>query len=486
MGQYLSGDYWVVGPITILSTEPPAADGRNGFEVSPASTRRQPYDSRAAGYDPSLLPALPLTVAPGASVVKMVSLAAWPGANPTYISSAMVLTVLAAPPPPGSYRPPYFRNNSRAAAAQWGAAQLRWDLYPSLPLPPAPRCPPAPAALCAPPPPLAEAVTQRYAMPQIDHINDFMGAQIHPTANMPGCHYGEAVAQAAGLAAARLLLDDAGAAQKAAAAHGLVQYGIDLGGILAGGGAWFANGGWQNGRKLVLGLAALVLGQGGMAALTGGVPVDPARSFSEDTEVWQAPGATAPGGVLWGTPFPYPAPSAEEAYWKLVVSGEGYRTQADPYGFVDGGPFSGGYYDFCCVYKPWKGEALPQLLSAPLAAIVGSPHLLAFVRRRHALGTWALPDPCAPPTGSCSDGSGRCAGWLGKPCGAGKGTCALDMRDYGVLFGPSNASKGACIPGGGRFPDLHGANRDGGDGGVPLVDRLYEALVVGGAVSASP
>jgi hypothetical protein len=75
---------------------------------------------------------------------------------------------------------------------------------------------------------------------------------------MPDCHYGEAIPQAAGLAAARLLLDDYNASAKAFAAAGLVQYGIDMGGIIAGGGNWLANGGWQNGRKLVLALSALV------------------------------------------------------------------------------------------------------------------------------------------------------------------------------------------------------------------------------------
>jgi hypothetical protein len=33
MGQYVSGDWWLVGPVTVISTSPEAADGRNGFEV---------------------------------------------------------------------------------------------------------------------------------------------------------------------------------------------------------------------------------------------------------------------------------------------------------------------------------------------------------------------------------------------------------------------------------------------------------------------
>ena len=154
MGFYVSGDIWVQGPITVIATSPPSLQGRHGFEVSPKSTSKQPYDSRAAGYDASLLPQLPLTVSPGDNLVKMVSLDSWPGGgNPTYISSAMIVTVVASPPPEGSYRPAYFRNNSAAAARTWAAGQVNWGLYPSLPLPPAPASPPAPLAQCEAPPP---------------------------------------------------------------------------------------------------------------------------------------------------------------------------------------------------------------------------------------------------------------------------------------------------------------------------------------------
>jgi hypothetical protein len=187
IGQYASGDYWVVGPITIIGTEPAAAAGRNGFEISPKSIHAQPYDARAAGYDAALLPSLPAVVSAGNNVVKMVSLASWPGGNPTFVSDAIIVTVVAAPPPAGAFRPPYFRNNSAVAAREWTTAQLRWDLYPSLELPPAPQCPPAPAILCTPPPALDDAVTQRYSMPQIDHMNDWSGGQIHPSVKLVMC-----------------------------------------------------------------------------------------------------------------------------------------------------------------------------------------------------------------------------------------------------------------------------------------------------------
>jgi hypothetical protein len=205
------------------------------------------------------------------------------------------------------------------------------------------------------------------------------------------------------------------------------------------------------------------------------------------------------------------------------------------YGFIDGGAVPGGYYDFCtlrahihaamhflawprvvgvgCVYKPWKGEALPQLLSAKLAALINSTEMLTFVKRRYSFGTWTLPDPCAAPTGECSDNSGRCSGCehcrdlrsvcgaiarpcavaishraafrclahagLKSPCGAGgKGKCLLDMKDYGVKFVPDNtAGPGKCIPGKGRFPSLHGQNVDAGDGANPFVERMFKSFM---------
>jgi hypothetical protein len=327
LGQYVSGGWWVLGPVTILATAPAAVLGQNGFELSPSSIHGQPYDSRAAKYNSSLLPSLPLTVSGGENVVKMASLDGWTGSNPTYVSSAMILTVVSEPPPPGSYRPAYFRGNPAAAAKQWTTKQLEWQNYPSLSLPPAPPCPRGHPEECEPPPSLNVSVTQRYAMPQIDHLNSYAGSTIHPTINMPGCHYGEAIAQASGLAAVRLLLDDSNEA-KANAAHGLVQYGIDIGAIIAGGGYWRCNGGWQNGRKIVLGLATLVLGETDMSALTSGVPINHNLDFSEDTEITIAPHATSPGGVVWGSTLLQP--SGEAAYWKLVVSGNGERIMADP------------------------------------------------------------------------------------------------------------------------------------------------------------
>ena len=55
----------------------------------------------------------------------------------------------------------------------------------------------------------------------------------------------------------------------------------------------------------------------------------------------------------------------------------------------------------------------------------------------------------------------------------------LDMKEYGVAFGPDNSTgtAGKCIAGKGRFPDLHGMNADGGDGANPFIERMFKSLV---------
>ena len=475
-GKYISGDYWVVGPATLVATSPAAAGGRNGFEVSPSSTFQNGLDSRTGTYNASLLPALPLTLKPGDSLLKVISGPDWKGSNPTYLQAAMVLTVVAEPPRPGSYRPGYFHTDGFVPPT-FHSAELQWATLPSIALPPAP---PGFGSPQFEPPPLSW-VQRRFAMPQLDHIFQYIGAEIHPVANMPGAHYGEPIAQDTGLAVSRLLLNDAPEA-KAAAAHGLVQYGIDIGAIVAAGNPnqWNANGGWQNGRKIVLGLAALVLGGENMTAVTGGYPVLPTQ-FSEDTEVTVSTITSAPGRVLWGSDTQGSYLSAA-SYWKLLVTGDGDKIQADPYGLIDGGGQPGGYYDFCCVFKPWKGSALPMLVSPALGKMVNSTPMVEYVKRRARSGYWTQPDVCAPPTGKCSDGSGNCKGYLNQPCGSsGKGKCVLDMSEYNTTWGM--AADGGCIKdtdaadGIGRFPSLHGTGADAGDGGVPFVDRLWASLV---------
>lgn len=181
-------------------------------------------------------------------------------------------------------------------------------------------------------------------MPQIDWLNNWVSREIHPTAAMPD--YGADIARDAGDAALKLLTSTI--APKASMAAAFVQWGIDSYGILRGGGSWPANGGHDNGRKIVMVFAALLLGDDGMAAaVRGAVPCTGGRCvFSEDGELARSPSHA--NITLWGGDSG--ENGWEESYWKLVTNPkcDGDRIVADPYGYIDGGFSPGDSYQ--CVH----------------------------------------------------------------------------------------------------------------------------------------
>lgn len=121
-GQFANGDYWVVGPLTIMGISPPSTEmnGRtmNGSMVnpSPKTGATQGYDSAMYGsygpyYDPALNVALnvspshALQLPSGSSLVSTISITT--AGNRPQLQTAAILTVLPSAPPQGSFRPPY-------------------------------------------------------------------------------------------------------------------------------------------------------------------------------------------------------------------------------------------------------------------------------------------------------------------------------------------------------------------------------------------
>src|SRR6185295_20409798 len=49
-GQFVTGDWWVVGPVTVSSVTPAPTAGRHGSAVNPRGGR-QGYDNRGGVYD---------------------------------------------------------------------------------------------------------------------------------------------------------------------------------------------------------------------------------------------------------------------------------------------------------------------------------------------------------------------------------------------------------------------------------------------------
>lgn len=122
VGQFITGDYWVLGPVTITGIDPPlsasGAGHRNGTMINAVSDRqgldgyRHPLYG-AIQYDERLNieagDGLPVTVEAGNSVISAI------GRNEDardqrftpILRAVAVLTVVSEPPPADAFRPPY-------------------------------------------------------------------------------------------------------------------------------------------------------------------------------------------------------------------------------------------------------------------------------------------------------------------------------------------------------------------------------------------
>lgn len=258
VGQFANGDYWVVGPVTIIKIDPASVEvnGRiiNGSMVNPSPRldRRQGYDSamyeryaRAEDYDPSLNVARPngrvlsesspLVLQPNCSLVSTVSTAEANGS--TQLKTAAVLTILGSSAPEGSFRPSYSGTDK---TIRFHTSQLSYNLLASLK--PVPNTP------------ALSTVERYYERPWLDHIPGWPGRSHHPVDNMP--NYDREVITQVGIAALMLNLnfDDQ---KKETLLVRFIQVGIDNYGVIQDGGRenWLQD----SGRKFPILFAGLML-----------------------------------------------------------------------------------------------------------------------------------------------------------------------------------------------------------------------------------
>lgn len=275
-GRFCNGDHWVIGPVKVtgISTDLHAPGfsprpGEDGSMVNPGTNAKQGYDNRLSSYEEKLNAGLPggkpvspdnpLALAANSSLVSMVSWLyrtpedAEPGiprfnggtrAPRPVTRSAAVLTVLDAAPPEGSFRPPYAGTDKtiRFFVRDIDRSKLK-------------NLPPVSGM---PDPTRMEAQFER---PWIDHVNEFLGAMVHPSENMP--NYGREMATQINDAILALNIDFSqlpGSPSKDPLLIRMLQLGIDLAGIADAGGHWPANGGHHQGRKLPILFTGLILG----------------------------------------------------------------------------------------------------------------------------------------------------------------------------------------------------------------------------------
>jgi len=296
VGQFVNGDYYVVGPVTVVEIAPRPRFGldveddeldhreksrlrdpkhrlRNGSMLNPPAVQRVGYDSGIRNYfRPELAARLPIKMKPGDSLVSTVSLKIGEKNGFPYhgsgrvrgehdnspVKTAAVLTCMAEPQPPDAFRPSYCDPTNEVYLAR----NLRRELLRQLPRPDnAPKL---------------DTWVRVFQRPWVN--TGFFGFD-QPMENMP--HYGQWVGQAQSMAGLMLMLDFP-PAEKERLLINVVQVGIDYWGVVCGGHpGWQGWGGHGSGRKFPIVFAGILLGDEKMAAPT---KTFPKVNFGEDNQ----------------------------------------------------------------------------------------------------------------------------------------------------------------------------------------------------------
>lgn len=256
-GQFANGDYWVVGPVNIVSISPKSTNnsGRvmNGSMINPSViTGTHGYDSScfAGIFDETLNVALsvstskPLKLEKESSLISTISIST--PQNRPQLQTAAVLTVLSSIPATGSFRPPYCGNDK---SVRFNISQLNYGLLSNL----------TPVAGT----PLLSDIERKFQRVWLDHMPGWGCRPIHPADNMPD--YGEDMSRDISDGALMLNLNFTNS-QKETLLIRLIQLGIDNFGIIQSGGRenWAPDGGHCSGRKWPILFAGLILNDADM------------------------------------------------------------------------------------------------------------------------------------------------------------------------------------------------------------------------------
>ncbi len=312
--------------------------------LNPIVSEVQGYDCRLVApypgqYDPALNVAarLPLTLAPGNSLVSAISKDSKNEDRP-FLRTAAVLTVLASPAPPGAFRPPFAGGADKSV--RFNKSQLDYSKL-------------ARRAATEGAPSLAR-VERYFQRPWLDHAGFGWHAQyFNPTENMRS--YGHEIAAEVELGAL-LLQTNLADRDKERLLVGMTQVGIDIHGLSLGPDSrkrWDGAGGHNGGRKLPVILAGMVLGDVRMTA--------PSAVFSEDDQTYHGRGWTGDTALF----RMYPGLEHEEKHpsaW--TVDGRG--RPGDPPAGWDSDSRSE-TYRLCCTAHSWVGEALAMRMMGGVA-----------------------------------------------------------------------------------------------------------------------
>ncbi|HEV7346992.1 hypothetical protein [Telluribacter sp.] len=350
-GQFITGDWWVVGPVRVVKISPAPGPAkvdtsaikinhwndtslkkdtamRNGSMIVLKAGYTQGYDSRSGSFRQHDAITLPLDLATDRSLISSISNTTLPvdhfnkdlmwdneKKSQVVMKAAAVLTCLAQEPPADAFRPPYAGTDKPIFRAR----DIQWDLLPRL----------QPAGEV----PFWEAIERYFQRPWIDHIMSWSQQELVPNENQPP--YGREYARLVSMSSLMVLLD-VPRERKEKLTIELIQRGIDLYGIAQVGGYWNEGGGHSSGRKWPILFASLMLDNPALAQLP------ETAVFHEDTQTYYGKGWFGQT-VLWqmiihhGNREPYEEKQPEQ-WEKWDKTSEGYRT--------------------CCNASAWTGTAL--------------------------------------------------------------------------------------------------------------------------------
>ena len=295
IGRFVNGEPYVVGPVTVVSIEPPPTPGRNGSVLNlPPRPGESGFDDRVVGgrWNPKLRAEPPIRMNPGDILISSISVEkrrelpaplrpSDKAQSP--VLSVSVLTCLAEPAPPDAFRPSYC---DYKAPKLYLARNLRRELLPRL------SREGIPFEMEMGPPFTIADWAERFARPWLDVCFFGFDAAI---GYQP--HYGREVGRAVGIASLLLCLDFT-PEEKERLLLGFVQYGLDLWGIArAGYPGWPAHGGHGTGRKWPIVFAGIMLGEADMTPPTKTLP---SLKFGEDMQTMYDKGWTGAKAVYAG------------------------------------------------------------------------------------------------------------------------------------------------------------------------------------------
>lgn len=392
VGQFVNGDYYVVGPVTVVEITPKPVQGaearsgkekersdgkytRNGSAVNLPAGQSAGFDSRLPGttrYDPAMFKGPPIALKAGDSLTSTISVDEV-GVTPrmmrpenmcqTPVRTAAVLTCLAEAAPADAFRPSL---HGTMAGKLFLARNLRRELLPKLAIPAAAKKGKGGLEVLGKVNPslwdqtdvrIWQRVFQR---PWIDICFD---GYVSPIENMP--QYGREVARAAGLGGL-VLCSDIDVKEKDKLLVNMTQTGIDLWGSLkAGWPGWQAHGGHGHGRKLLIVLAGYMLND---AEMMNPYKTFPNAKFSEDMQTMY--------GKCWtGARVMYAGHVGKDGLAGKV--GWGLYEDKPPSEWLD--PI-GENYRRCCLGHCWVAEAMTIRL-LKMEKVWDHPAFLDYVDR---------------------------------------------------------------------------------------------------------